>query len=166
MYILTPDNVSLETSLIPDVTDTLHYCVFDHTDDEYVDFQFPPMVFLEEYAKASVELKIGKYVIQIPSSWAILLGDENCPDLEVLPVFEFNGRDFKAFVFNPIAGFRSEYVPIEITNIYQEVKWNVPSLQPTHMLAVPLRGGKNPPCAFFTESKNKLPEVIDLGNIL
>ena len=165
MYILTPENTSLETSMIPNVTDTLHYCVFDHTDADDVDFRFPPIVFLEEYSKAAVEMKIGKYTIQVPSSWAILLGDEDCPDLEILPLFEFHGRDFKAFVFNPVAGFRCEYVPIEIMNIYQEVKWNIPALQATHMLAVPLRAGSNAPCVFFTESKNKLPEVIDLGNI-
>jgi hypothetical protein len=166
MYILTPENTSLETSLIPNVTDTLHYCVFDHSEDDYADFQFPPLVFLEEYSKAAVELRIGEYTIQVPSSWAILIGDINCADLEILPVFEFHGRDFNAFVFNPVAGYRGEYIPIEETNIYQEVKWNIPSLQPTHMLAVPLRGGSNPPCVFFAESKNKLPEIIDLGHML
>ena len=138
MYILTPENISLETSLIPDVTDTLYYCVFDHTDSNDIDFRFPPMVFLEEYAKAAVELKIGPFTIQVPSSWAILLGDEDCADLEILPLFEFHGRDFKAFVFNPVSGFRGGYLPIEVTNIYQEVKWNIPPFSPA--IPTPVEG--------------------------
>lgn len=166
MYILTPDNKSFDTSLIPAETNTLHYCVFDHSDPDDVDYQFPPMVFLEEYAKTAMELKIGEYTIQVPSNWAILLGDEDTEYLEVFPVFEFRGRDFKAFTFNPCAGFMMKFMPIEETNIYQEVKWTVPSLQPTHMLAIPLCGGDNPPCAFFAESKNKLPDFIDIGEMM
>jgi len=166
MYILTPENTSLDTSLIPTVTDTLYYCVFDHTQHDDVDYKFPPMVFLEEYTKAAVELKIGNHVIQVPSSWSILLGDEDGSDLEILPVFEFHGRDFKAFSYNPCEGYMATFLPIEEMNIYQEVKWNVPSLQPAHMLAVPLCGGKNPPCVFFTENKNKLPDVIDIRHMM
>ena len=166
MYILTPENKSLETSLIPDSSDTLHYCIFDHTDNDDVDFRFPPMVFLEEYSKPAIELRIGDLTVLVPLSWAILLGDENCPDLEILALSEFHGRDFKAFVFNPVSGYMAHYFPIEVINIYQDIKWNVPSVQPTHMLAVPLIHGENPPCAFFSESKNKLPEVVDLGKIL
>lgn len=166
MYILTPDNVSLETSLIPTITDTLHYCVFDHTHNDDVDYKFPPLVFLEEYTKAAVEMRIGEYIIQVPSSWSILLGDEDGSDLEILPVFEFHGRDFSAFTYNPCAGYMAKFLPIEILNIYHEVKWNIPSLQPAHMLAVPLHIGENPICAFFTENKNKLPDVIDIRNMI
>lgn len=166
MYILTPENKSLDTALIPSCTDTLHYCVFDHSNPDDLDYKFPPMVFLEEYAKAAVELRIGEHTLCIPSSWSILLGDVDSINLEILPIFEFHGRDFSAFVFNPCGGFMSEFLPIEETNIYQEIKWTVPSLQPTHLLTVPLCSGHNPPCAFFTESKNKLPDVIDIGDMV
>lgn len=166
MYILTPDNLSLDTSLIPTITDTLHYCVLDHTETDDVDYKFPPMVFLEEYTKAAVELKIGLYTIQVPSSWSILLGEEDASDLELLAPFEFNGQDFNAFTFNPCAGYMSKFLHIEILNIYQDVKWNVPSLQPAHMLAVPLHAGENPICAFFAENKNKLPDLIDMRDMI
>jgi len=166
MFILTPENKSLETSLIPNVTDTLHYCIFDHSNADDIDYKFPPMVFLEEYAKAAIELKIGNHTIRVPSSWAILLGDEDGGELEILPIFEFHGRDFKAFEFNPCGGYMASYLPIEETNIYQEVKWNVPSLQPLHLLAVPLCAGENPPCVYFTESKNKFPDSIDIINMI
>lgn len=165
MYILTPENKSMDTALIPEATDALYYCILDHTDNDDVDYRFPPMVFLEEFPRASIELKIGKHVIRVPLSWSMLLGDEDCHDLEIMPLLSFNGRDFKAFIFNPRAGFMPSYVPVEIINIYQEVKWSIPSIQPTHMLCVPLCGGDNPPCGFFSESKNKLPEIVDISDV-
>lgn len=165
MYILTPENKSFNTAKIPNQTTHLYYCVLDYSDSNDVDYKFPPMVFIEDYAQASAELKIGEYIIQVPLKWSILLGDTHSGELEILPITSLNGRDFKAFLFNPCKGYMPSFFDIEIVNIYQEIRWCVPTVKPQHMLAVPLASGENPLCAFFAESKNKLPDVLDIRKV-
>lgn len=162
MYILTHENKSLDTSRIPDCVDALHYCVLDYSDSDNVDYQFPPVVFLETYPKAAFVLQIGKNQIQVPFDWSVLLGDLNSSELELLPLKEFRGRSYSAFVFNPCTGYIPSFLNVEIVNIYQEIHWSVPTLKSEHMLAIPLCGGSNPPCVFFVDIKNKVPDVIDI----
>ena len=165
MLILTPENKSLDTAHIPDFTETLHFCILDHSDVEHVDYRFPPVVFLENYPKAAFVLQIGKHQIQVPFDWSVLLGDPNSEDLELLPLKEFRGRNYSAFIFNPCSGYMPSYYNIEVFNIYQEVHWSIPTFKPEHMIAIPLTMGENPPCAFFVDVKNKLPDVIDIRHM-
>ena len=69
----------------------------------------------------------------------MLIG-ESVGDLEVVST-SLNDRGFNAFTFNPRGDFRSEFYPVEIVDVYQEVKWYFPKLKPGHLLAVPLREG-------------------------
>ena len=166
MYILTPENKALDTIRIPASTSTLYHCVLDYSDHEDVDYKFPPTVFVEDFARASAELMIGNHRIQVPFNWCILLGDKDCGDLEIMPIKSFHGRSFQAFVFNPCKGYRPDFLPVDIVNIYQEVRWCIPTTKPEHMLAVPLCGGESPLCAFFVDEKNKLPDVLDIRQVL
>jgi hypothetical protein len=45
------------------------------------------------------------------------------------------------FCFNPLDSFKPEFHPIEIVDIYQDVKWYFPKLRPGQMLAVPINDG-------------------------
>jgi len=165
MNILLPENKSFNTAQIPTVSSELYYCVLDYSNLDDIDYHFLPMVFIEDFAKASVELKIGKYLIQIPLSWSILIGDREFGEIELMAIMGFHGRDFNAFSLNPITGYMPDYYPIEIINIYQEVRWCVPALKPEHLLVVPIKSGENPPCVFFSESKTKFPDEIDVKDL-
>jgi len=162
MYILTPENKSFDTSRIPNETTTLYYCILDYTDPEDVDYKFAPMVFIEDFARAAAELKIGDFRIQVPLHWCVLLGDRDFGDLEIMPITSLNGRDFCVFTYNPCIGYMPSFLPIDIVNIYQEVRWTVPTIKPEHMLCIPLADGENPLCAFFVDPKNKLPDILDI----
>jgi len=169
MFVLTPENTSLETSLMPNKLNKdvdMRYCVLDYTEPEFIDYRFPIVAWLDEYGKSSIELQIGGYTIQAPTNWSILIGDEDSENMELLPVLGFHGRDFKAFTFNPCAGYMIKFMPIEEMNIYEKITWNIPNLHPTYMIAIPLHGGENPPCVFFAETKNKLPELIDISDVM
>ena len=61
--------------------------------------------------------------------------------------------------------FRPEFYPVEIVDVYQEVKWYFPKLKPGHLLAVPLREGPNPPCAYFVEDISRTSEIVDVTKI-
>ena len=166
MNILLPENRSFDTAKIPEEGSEIYYCVFDYGNLDEVDYQFLPMVFIEDFAKACVELRIGKHLIQVPLPWSILISEQEFGDVELMPIIEFHGRDFDAFVFNPVSGFMPDFMPIEIINIYQEVRWCVPSMKPDQLLTVPIAIGENPPCAFFAEPKNKFPEEIDVRHLV
>ena len=166
MYILTPENESFDTARIPSSNTELYFSVLDYSDPDDVDYQFMPIVFVEDFAKASAVLKIGKYTIEVPLHWSVLIGDKEFGDLELMPLIGFHGRDFSVFSFNPCKGFMPEFLPIEISNIYQEVKWCVPTVKSDHLLTVPLRSGENPLCAFFSEPKSKFPDSIDMQDLL
>ena len=164
MYILTPENVSLDTIQIPERTKTdIRYGVYDHKEHE--DYMFESIYWLDEYPRAATELKIGEYIIQVPYNWAILLGDEDGEELELLHITKFGGRDFKAFVMNPLTGYIPKFWEIEIYNVYNEVKWTVPPFNQHQMLCVPLCGGDNPPCVYFAEYKNKISDTLDVRNM-
>ena len=165
MNILLPENKSFDTAKVPESGSELYYCVLDYSDTEDVDYHFLPLVFIEDFAKAAVEIKIGGHIIQVPFLWSILISDQEFGDIELLPFVEFHGRDFDAFTFNPCEGYMPQFLPIEIINIYQEVRWCVPSMKPDNLLAVPITTGKNPQCAFFAESKNKFPEEVDVRHL-
>ena len=165
MYILTPENKAFDTIRIPNSSSTLYHCILDYSDHNDVDYKFPPTVFIEDFPKASVELMIGEYRIQVPYNWCVLLGDRDFGELEIMPIKNFHGRNFHIFAFNPINGYRPEYLPIEVINIYQEVRWCIPTTKANHMLAVPLHGGEQPLCGFFVDEKNKLPDVLDIRQL-
>lgn len=165
MNILLPENRSFNTAQIPDSPSELYYCVLDYSNLDDIDYQFLPMVFVEDFAKASAELRIGGEIIQVPLSWSILIGEQEFGEIELMPIMGFHGRDFDAFVFNPCSGFMPDYQPIEIINIYQEVRWCVPSMKPEHLLVVPTSMRKNPSCVFFSDAKSKFPDEIDIKDL-
>lgn len=166
MYILTPENKSFDTTRIPASNTELYYSVLDYSDKEDIDYKFMPIVFVEDFAKASAVLRIGQFMVEVPLHWSVLIGDKEFGDLELMPLIEVNGRDFSVFAFNPCQGFMPKFIPFEIVNIYQEVRWCVPSVMAEHLLSVPLCKGENPLCAFFAEAKNKWPDNIDIKDLI
>lgn len=166
MKILTPDNKSFDTSKISyDTNNDLYYCVLDYSDENDVDYRFPPLVFVDEYSKPGVELQINGSIIQVPWDWCLLMGDKNYSELELIDIKRFYGRDFSAFVINPISGYMPEFYDVKIINFYHEIRWTCPALGSESLLAVPLEGGSEPKCAFFSPPKHKLPEVLDISKI-
>lgn len=112
-------------------------------------------------------MKIAGREIQMPLDWSIVVGDGICgADSEVLPLTSINERGFEAFIFNPITGFKIDYAPIEIVNIYQDVKWYFPKMRNGHILTVPLSDNKNPFCAYFVKEVSRQSEIIQVDKIL
>jgi len=123
------------------------------------------LVFLESFNCPAAVLKIGKYETTIPLDWNLIVCDPAGGDPEVLPITALNDRGFKAFVFNPLAGFVPDFIEIEITNIYQEVKWYFPKLVNGHILAVPIEDTDKPKCVYFVKELSKIPPVLDMGDL-
>lgn len=166
MRILTIENTSYEMNEIPDEIDDLRFCVLDNSDPKNPDYFFIPLIFLESFNSPALVLRIGNQIIKMPVDWHVLIGEKEMGDLEMVPLTSINDRGFSAFSFNPIKSFKPDFYPIEIVDIYQDVKWYFPKLKPGQFLAVPLEHGvENPMCAFFVNDVNRQSEVVDYSKV-
>jgi hypothetical protein len=151
---------------MPDEIDDMQYGVLDYSAPANVDYHFVPMVFMESFNAPAAVLKIGEHQIQMPLDWSVIIGDPECGEPEIVPLMTINDRGFHTFVFNPITGTMPKFEPIDLTNVYAEVKWYFPKLKNGHILAVPLSEGHNPFCAYFVKETTKVPEVLALHNMV
>jgi hypothetical protein len=165
MKILTVDNSVYELDTVPEEVEDLRYCVFDTSDPEYMDYFFLPLIFLESFHAPAICLTIGEYQVQMPMDWSILTSDEDFGSLEVIPLASLNNRGFVTPVFNPLRNGIPDNEEIQITNVYQDVKWYFPRLKNGHILVVPLENKPEPKCALFVKEINKIKD-LDFGDIL
>lgn len=149
---------------IPDEVEDLRFCVLDNSDPKAPDYYYIPLIFLESFNSPALVLRIGEQTIKMPVDWQLLIGEVDLGDLEVVPLTSINDRGFSAFCFNPIKSYRPEFHPVEIVDIYQDVKWYFPKLKSGQMLAVPIEEDTdNPLCAFFVKDISRVSEVVDFS---
>jgi len=163
MRILTLDNQAYEMNDIPDEVDDLRFAILDNSNPQDPDYFFIPLIFLESFNSPAVVLSIGDCKIRMPIDWKILIGDRDIGDLEMLNFSSLNDRGFDAFVFNPIGDFRHNYLPVNIVDIYTEVKWYFPKLKQGQILAIPIESGvENPRCVYCAKDINKQNEIVSI----
>ena len=166
MHILTVDNTTFSMNDVPDEIDDIRYCVLDYTDTKNVDYLFIPLMWLESFNAPSVDLRIGKYRVQMPMDWSIVIGDKNSGDLEVIGLKQLNDRPFQAFGINPVNGYMPSFMDLEIVNVFPDKKWYFPKLKYGHLLAVPMENKNSPVCCFFVKDVNKIPESLDITQMV
>jgi|TARA_B100002019_G_scaffold282715_1_gene288279 hypothetical protein len=168
MRILTLDNKAFDLNELPEeVDEDARFSVLDNSDPKEPDFFFMPLIFLESFNSPAICMKIGDHEVKMPLDWCMLVGDSDClSDPEVLPLTSINERGFEAFVMNPIKGYRTDFKPIEITQIYQDVRWYFPKMKNGQLLTVPLTDGPNPPCAYFVKEISRQSELVELAKLL
>lgn len=156
------NNSSYEINEIPEEIDDVRFCVLDNSDSKNPDYFFIPLIFLESFNAPALVLKIGKSIIKMPMDWQLLIGEAEVGDLEVVPLTSVNDRGFSAFAFNPLTSFRPEFLPIEVIDIYQDVKWYFPKLKSGQLLAVPLETGvEGSPCVYFVKDISRQSEIVN-----
>ena len=162
MRILTLENTAFEMNEIPDEVDDLRFSILDNSDPNNPDYFFIPLIFLESFNSPALVLNIAGYVIRLPVDWKILTGEEEIGDLEMIDVSSLNERGFKAFSFNPLTSYMPEYLPIDIIDLYSDVKWFFPKLKQGQILAIPLELGEKPKVVYAAKEINKQNEVVDI----
>jgi len=168
MKILTLQNTAFDLNDLPEeVSEDLRFSVLDNSNPAEPDYFFMPLIFLESFNAPAIVLRIAGHEIQMPLDWCVVVGDKECGlDPEVLPLTSINERGFDALLFNPISGFRAEFAPIEIVNIYQDVKWYFPKMKNGQLLTVPLGNDVEPLCAYFVKEISRQSEVIQLDKLV
>ena len=165
MRILTLENTCYEMNELPDEIDELRFSILDNSNPEDADFFFIPLIFLESFTAPSAVLKVAGATIQMPLDWQVLIGDPEIGDLEIVPISSISERGFKAFCSNPLSTFRPEFLDINITDIYSDVKWYFPKIKTGQLLSVPLTNGPNPICAYFAKEINRAQSIVDVGHV-
>jgi hypothetical protein len=165
MRILTLDNTAYAMNEIPNEIDEIRFCVLDNSNPKEPDYFFIPLIFLESFNSPALVLRIGKHTVRMPVDWQLLIGEPDFGDLEVVPLTSINDRGFNVFCFNPMKSFRPEFNPVEIVDIYQDVKWYFPKLKPGQLLAVPLSEDPEPLCAYFIKDISRQSEIIDYSKV-
>ena len=166
MKILTLENETYILEKIPEYVDEkLRFAVLDNSNPEEPDFFYIPLIFLESFNAPAAVLEIGPYKIKMPLDWRMIIGEQGQEEMHVLPITSLNDRGFSAFTFNPLSSSRPEFFPIDIVDIYTEVKWYFPKIKSGQVLAVPLEDGLKPVCAYFVKDISRQCEQLDYGSV-
>ena len=166
MKILQLENQTYKLEKIPEyVDDKLRFAVLDNSNPQEPDYFFIPLIFLESFNAPAAVLEIGKYKISMPLDWKMVVGEAEQGELHVLPITSLNDRGFEAFTFNPLTSGKPDFHPIDIVDIYQEVKWYFPKIKSGQILCVPLENKPKPQCAYFVKDISRQCELIDYSAV-
>lgn len=160
---MTNENAPYDLDCVPDEAEDIRYCVFDTTDADNMDYYFIPLIFLESFTSPAAVLSIGKYTVNLPLDWSLIICDEDYTAIEIMPLTQLNDRGFCAMVYNPLKHMVPVPMEIGISNVYSSVRWYFPKLRPGTILVVPLEDGPEPMCALFVKDKNKIPDKLDIA---
>ena len=164
MQILTLENEHFDLNTLPkEIDKDIRYSVLDNSDPKDPDYFFVPLIYLESFSSPAVVLQIGNHQVQMPLEWSMVVGNSEVGDLEVLPLTSLNDRGFEAFIFNPLTSNRPEFLPVDVINIYQDVKFYFPKLKNGQLLTTPIQKKKQPQCAFFVKEVSRQSEVLDFS---
>ena len=166
MKILTLDNQPFDLNHLPEEVDDMRFAILDNSNPADPDYHYMPLIFLESFNAPALVLRIGEHRVRMPVDWQILIGEPDLGDLEVLPLTSINDRGFRAFEFNPLSSFRADFLPIEIEDVYQDVRWYFPKLKNGQLLCIPITDGPKPICAYFVKEISRQNEIIHLDKLL
>ena len=164
MQILTLDNEYFDLNTLPkEIDKDIRYSVLDNSDPKEPDYFFVPLIYLESFSSPAVVLQIGQHQVQMPLEWSMVVGNSEVGDLEVLPLTSLNDRGFEAFCFNPLTSNRPNFLPVDVINVYQDVKFYFPKLKNGQLLTTPIQKKRDPNCAFFVKEVSRQSELIDFS---
>lgn len=163
MLVLTPENMPFDMASVGEYQPEELYCSLNLSNLEDTDYFFKHILSTVTFTAMTAELKIGEMVTQVPINWQILLGDEETGMMEMSTIEDLLAMKHQptAFVYNPINSLYPRFLPVKVNAIYTvNVKWQVPMLSKSHLLAIPLECKEKPLCAFFADENDKFPEFV------
>lgn len=165
MQILTLENKAFDMNFLPPEIDDLRFAVLDNSDPENPDYFFIPLIFVESFTAPAAIIQIGKQKIKMPLDWQVMVGDPEIGDLEIVPLTSISERGFESFVNNPLSQIRPSFESIDIVDIYPEIKWYAPKLKVGHLLSVPIEGGTNPHCVYFSREVSRTQQIVKVDHV-
>lgn len=134
MFLIDNNNETIILDSIHTPTKTDHFWVLDLN---ILDYTLTPLLILEEIVSPSIEVQISNFRFILPTTWNILVTDEETSQLDVVSVAELPGREFKALVYGPLMS-RAKIEPVRVTNYFPNYKNVGPHLNKHQMLCHPI----------------------------
>lgn len=161
MLVLNEENHIINTDFINRI---YRFGVLSFEDVRNPDFFFRTSKEIMMYNAAGITLEFGEgkqvYQIVVPLHWWILCAELG--EVQTIPLYEMSRNDYKAFCFNPINGYRPEYLNLRVAtdtpSIYPNANWTSPPLADKDLILIPLGeqlnpGSGGPHCAIFSTTK-------------
>lgn len=162
MLVLTPNNMPFDMATVSEYAPDELYCALNLSNITDSDYFFYNILNTVTFTSMTAELQIGDIIIQVPINWQILLGDEDTGMMEMSSIEDLLSiQDPHAFVYNPLSSLYPKFLPVVIKQIFTiNIKWQMPMLSKSHLLAVPLENIEKPLCAFFADENDKFPDFL------
>lgn len=162
MLVLTPENKSFDMTTVTEYAPDELYCALNLSNVEDADYYFYNILNTVTFTAMTAELQIGDMLVQVPINWQILLGDEETGMMEMSSIEDLLSlQQPHAFVYNPITSLYPKFLPVKITQIFTiNIKWQIPMLNKSNLLAVPLQAKEKPLCAFFADENDKIGDFL------
>lgn len=134
MLILNEDNqtILLDSIYAPVLSD--YFWCLDTTDQ---DFMLAPLTVLEEITAPTFTISLGGFNFDVPSSWNILIYDNETMQIDSIDLGSASGKDFRAFIYGPQENHHQGQI-IRISNLTPMAKSVAPLLNKHQMLCHPI----------------------------
>ena len=162
MLILTPENKVFDMNTVGDYAPEEMFCSLNLSSLKDADYFFHNIMSTVNFSAIAAEIQIGDFTTQLPINWQILLGDDDSGMIETASIDDLMSlKDPHAFVYNPISSKYVSFVPIKVKNIFTiNVRWQIPLLAKSNMLAVPIEYGNKPACIFVADDIDRFPDFV------
>lgn len=140
MKILLPENKPFDLNQPTNKLIDSKMCVFEYSDKDYMDFYFKKITTFILYRYPTVELLVGgKYRIELPLNWRILVTNKHDYICRLVPVEDLFHFENQIPVFNPYHIGLPKILNVEITNINPApVEHFVPKIPKKNLLVLPI----------------------------
>ena len=97
MLINTIDK-NIDLNFIADeIDEDIRFMVLDFTSQPELDYFYTPLVFLESFNAPCAILEIGKYNLEVPLDWNVIIADQFLGQSEIISIMQIADRGFDAF---------------------------------------------------------------------
>lgn len=140
MDILLPENTSFNLNQPSSKLIDSKMCVFDYSDKDDIDFYFKKITSFISYRYPSAEISIdGKYSLELPLNWRIMICDDNDYLCQLVPIEELLHFPNQSVIFNPYICCNPKFVKLTINKINPKpIEHFVPKLPKKNCLVIPL----------------------------
>jgi hypothetical protein len=128
----------------PIVIDNLYAPLVSHhlwvLDLAMMDYTLAPFMILEEITCSSITLQVMGFDFTLPSSWFVLVYDEETTQIDVVQVSDLAGAEFTALLYGPKQN-KAQPAKITVMDYHNQYRNIGPSLNKHQMLCHPVSPG-------------------------
>lgn len=128
---------------------------------QFADIYFPPLIYLEAFTSAALEIEIERQTMLVPFAWCIAIQDSKTGESDLVQVQHMMERGFEAILLDPTTGKHRRAV-LEVTDIVERHEFIAPKFPKDTLGILPIMGRE---CLLFSQDDRTILD-FDLAEIL